>query len=130
MRRGSGLYRDEPITAVADPPVALESVTPSAGPSGSEATTGAGAPVRPSAFERSMWQQLVDPAEGGWDTMGDMLQALEASSEFRSAAVLEALRRCRLALSRCSPEASPADLVHVRIGDVLVVAQALSGRLR
>ena len=136
MRRGSGLYRDEPITAVADPPVALESVTPSAGPSGSEVMAVAGAAARPSTperprpFERSIWQQMTLPEDGGAETMGELLDLLEHNKEFRSAAVLEVVRRCRLALDRCSPDAKADATVSVRIADVLVVAQALTGRLR
>lgn len=136
MKRSSGNYRDDrKLHAVEDPP-AKESVTLEAGPSGSEVMAVAGAAARPSTperprpFERSIWRQMTLPEDGGAETMGELLDLLEHNKEFRSAAVLEVVRRCRLALDRCSPDAKPDATVSVRISDVLVVAQALTGRLR
>ena len=119
-----------------DPPAGRESVTTAAGPGGmvdGRSDGGvAAAPLPPSEYEPSAWLELVSSfTEGGaLETVNDLIDALGASPELRSAASLRTLDRLRDAMDGMSGGTNLDAKVEIKVTDLVTATRALLTRLR
>jgi len=81
--------------------------------------------------QQSLWALLIQPeGHGEPQDLGDLLQVLASSGEFRSAALLRSMERLRDSLDQLPPHAPLDQPVMVAAADLLVLTRALLSRLR
>ena len=92
----------------------------------------AAAPLPPEDCEPTAWVELVSSfTEGGaLETVSDLIGALGASPELRSAATLRTLDRLRDAMDGMSGGTSLDASIEIKVVDLVTATRALLTRLR
>jgi hypothetical protein len=119
------------IPRSADPPAPGGVGINSAGASAAD-TGGGGGSFTLRDGELSCWDLLVTPdgCNAAPSDLQELVEALAASPEFRSAALLRSMERFRDALDQLPGHTALETMVKVPAGDLLVLTRALLQRLR